>query len=315
MFGFRRTSILLIFALVVITNINYAANVIWHDNSYDILSKEEKLIERDGLYYYTRYDNTLFKSNYKNRFRRINDTKFFVDYDGVLYVKHENSYLPVPAGMINDLAGKNITSATVVKSLGDNAFCIYEKNVCPTLTEESTIYHKSQGNDFNDKLVVVGDSFAYLFNLFSGYNTAFSCCPGYTVREIKNELVDYIPKNKFKYCFLLIGPNDYMHQTLPQDFKIELEELITELEGSGMRVIMTDYLDINYQRYNQPTSFFTVNYNIYAGIVQQVISNKSVIYIKSKDLLGKYGYGINDYIHPHKIYFEMIGERLKDEIH
>lgn len=315
MFSIKKVNILLIIISIVIANFNYAANIIWHDNSYDILSGEEKLIERDGLYYYSRYDNSIVKSNYKNRLKRINDTKFFVDYDGVLYVKHENSYLPVPAGMINDLNGKSVTSETIVKSLGDNAFCIYEKNECPTLTEESTIYHRSQGNDFNDKLVVVGDSFAYLFNLFSGYSTAFSCCPGYTVREIKNELVDYIPKNKFKYCLLLIGPNDYMHQTLPQDFKTELEELITELEGNGMKVIMTDYLDINYQRYEQPTSFFTINNMTYAGIVQQVINNRSIIYIKSKDLLEKYGYGINDYIHPYKLYFEMIGERLKNEIH
>ena len=163
-------------------------------------------------------------------------------------------------------------------------------------------------------LMVMGDSYAVVFSYYNDKAFNFIVHPGYTVREIYDELLP-IYKNQYKYLYLFIGANDFMRQTNMKEFRGTLQDIINFFKSKGAQVILSSYLDPNY---NTLDSFFMKDLPIpctdYDAVVKKLTIDNKLLYIDVTDLLKSYGHMPNDFIHPSENFCKALRSRLYDVI-
>ena len=165
------------------------------------------------------------------------------------------------------------------------------------------------------KLVVLGDSYAFLLSAYSNYQFNYIVHQGYTVKQINNEFVDKIPKDSFKYAYMFIGPNDFMNQTDLFSFKKNLQEIILKLKSNGMQVIFSNYFDPDYSTETSKTfTFYGIPCYQYDYIIKDLVISNNLIYVDILDLLSKYGRMEYDYVHPHENMYTPVIERIIEHI-
>ena len=163
-------------------------------------------------------------------------------------------------------------------------------------------------------LMVMGDSYAVVFSYYNDKSFNFIVHPGYTVKEIYDELLP-IYMGQYKYLYLFIGANDFMRQTDMKKFRDTLQEIINFFKLKGTQVILSSYLDPNY---NTLDSFFMKDLPIpctdYDAVVKKLTIDNKLLYIDVTDLLYSYGHMPNDFIHPSESFCKALRSRLYDII-
>ena len=182
---------------------------------------------------------------------------------------------------------------------------------------ENTFSYLSKGPELTcgGELIVLGDSFGFLFceHIKKGVN--YVVHQGYDVARIFNEFLPLVEKDKYKYCFLMIGPNDFMRQTDTKAFKSIVQLIVNDLKSKGMQVIVTDYCDPDY------------SYSLTAGLrqhtkkcweydqaIKEVKRYNDLLYVEMKDLLAFYGRMPMDPVHPDKALYNPLLERVEKVI-
>ena len=161
----------------------------------------------------------------------------------------------------------------------------------------------------NSDLLVIGDSYAFLLATNCGYGLDYIVHQGYTVEQIHNELLPGIPHEDFKYAFVFIGPNDFMRQTHPVDFKVNLQMIINELKFLKMKPVFVTYLHPNYELFPEMLTkpVACSEYNI---IINDLVAENDLLYMDIVDLINKYGYIEGDIIHPSYDMYKPLMDRL-----
>lgn len=160
-------------------------------------------------------------------------------------------------------------------------------------------------------LLVVGDSFAYLFASHCGKKVSHVVHQGYNIERINNELMDMIPNLKFKHSFLFIGPNDYMEQTDIFYFQRQLQEVFNKAHDRNMKVIVTNYFDPDYNDENAKALVFcTTPCFTYELIIKDTAERNGFIFMDINDLLLQYGHHKGDFVHPNRAINKPILTRL-----
>lgn len=174
-----------------------------------------------------------------------------------------------------------------------------------------TNFSKLPNQVLEGKFIVLGDSYAYLLSTYSTYYFNYIVHQGYNISKIYNEFIDKINYGEYKYAFLFIGPNDFMEQTLPESFKVNLRKTITTLNNKGMRVILASYLDIDYNSaYKDVFLNKKIKCYVYSNIVRELSNELNVLYVDILDLISIYGRMENDFVHPAKPAYKPIMDRV-----
>lgn len=166
--------------------------------------------------------------------------------------------------------------------------------------------------DMGGDVVVLGDSFAFLFCKYIDSGINYVVHQGYSINKINGEFLPYIKDHSFKYAFLLVGPNDFMEQTDIITFKNNLQTIITDLKSKGIKVILTDYCDPDYSiPLGQSMLLHPIKCFYYDFALKEVLLANGVFYVQMRDLLEQYGRMPLDPVHPAKELYIPLYNRLK----
>lgn len=165
------------------------------------------------------------------------------------------------------------------------------------------------------ELIVLGDSFAFLFcaNIDKGVN--YIVHQGYDVSKICREFLPHIKKGQYKYAFLMIGPNDFMEQTSIYIFRTMLQIIIADLKMKGMKVVITDYCDPDYSVRDASVLYYLpIKCFQYDFVIKELMLNYGLLYVEMRDLLAEYGRLPLDMVHPAKKMYPHVLERVENVI-
>ena len=182
---------------------------------------------------------------------------------------------------------------------------------------ENTFSYLSKGPDLTNggELLVLGDSFGFLFCEHVKRAVNYVVHQGYDVAKIYNEFLPLIEKDRYKYCFLMIGPNDFMMQTDVPAFKSIVQLIVNDLKSKGMQVIVTDYCDPDY---NSNLTYSLSQYPLkcwqYDSAIKEVKRYNDLLYVEMRDLLNLYGRLPMDPVHPDKALYNPLLERVEKTI-
>ena len=179
---------------------------------------------------------------------------------------------------------------------------------------ENTFSYLSKGPELTcgGELLVLGDSFGFLFceHIKKGVN--YVVHQGYDVARIFNEFLPLVEKDRYKYCFLMIGPNDFMMQTDPGAFKSIVQLIVNDLKSKGMQVIVTDYCDPDYNSSLTSTLIRSAHKCWeYDKAIKEVKRYNDLLYVEMKDLLAFYGRMPMDPVHPDKAMYNPLLDRVE----
>ncbi len=165
------------------------------------------------------------------------------------------------------------------------------------------------------KLLVLGDSYGFLLCEYSDATLNYIVHQGYNIEKINKEFIPYIEKGAYDYVLLYIGPNDYMEQTHPVDFRVSLQTIVNRLKFNGVQVILTNYSSPDF---NSPhcANLKDLSHKVieYDTEVKQVASLNDILYVETADLLYQYGYRKEDGIHPAMEMYNAVLLRVLNEI-
>ena len=194
--------------------------------------------------------------------------------------------------LLNELKGKELDFTTTYKNLTKAPDSVY-------------------GGEF----LVIGDSYAFLFSEYSNASFNYIVHQGYNIGKIYSEFLKSIKEDRYKYAFLLIGPNDFMEQTDLAAFKFFMHITIEDLQKKGMKVIVTDYCDPDYS-----DEFFRIlQYSPnpcykYDLCIKELISQDNLLYVPMSDLVQQYGRLPFDGVHPSISVYTHLLPRVCDKI-
>ena len=176
-------------------------------------------------------------------------------------------------------------------------------------------FNKSPELICDGELVVLGDSYGFLFCEYIDEGVNYIVHQGYDLNKIWIEFLPHIKKDTYKYAFLMIGPNDFLEQTQIIYFKTYLQLIIMDLKAKGMQVIVTDYCDPNY---NSTKGAILAYHGIqcwqYDYALKELAVANGLIFIEMKDLLKEYGWLPDDIVHPDKRLYGPLLERVEKAI-
>ena len=166
------------------------------------------------------------------------------------------------------------------------------------------------------ELIVLGDSFGFLFCEYINKGVNYVVHQGYDIGKIYKEFLPLIKKDEYKYAFLMIGPNDFMMQTDIYSFKTILQFIITELKLKGIdQVIVTDYCDPDYSVNMASILFYSpIRCWQYDRALKEVMNYNNLLYVPMTDLLLEYGRLPLDPVHPAKGLYNPLLERVEKVI-
>lgn len=158
------------------------------------------------------------------------------------------------------------------------------------------------------ELCVIGDSYAFLFAENCKQRLSYIVHQGYNVHKINTELADQVPKNKYKYVFLFMGPNDFMEQTDIFDFAVDLQEICNKFIDHDTLPILATYLDPDYSdNFATPLRDVKIPCEMYKLLIKDCVYRNNLPFVELDSLFEKYGRIKGDFIHPSKdMYPEMI---------
>ena len=165
-------------------------------------------------------------------------------------------------------------------------------------------------------LIILGDSFGFLFCEYVDKGVNYVVHQGYDVGKIYREFLPLVKKDEYKYAFLMIGPNDFMMQTDIYTFKTMLQFIVTELKLKGIeQVILTDYCDPDYSVNMASILFFSpIRCWQYDQALKDVMITNNLLYVEMRDLLLEYGRLPMDPVHPDKKLYNPLLERVEKAI-
>ena len=167
----------------------------------------------------------------------------------------------------------------------------------------------------NGDLIVLGDSFGFLFCEYAEKGLNYIVHQGYDINKIYKEFLPQVKKGEYKYAFLMIGPNDFMMQTDIYTFKTLLQFVITDLKLKGVRVIVTDYCDPDYSASMASILYFLpIRCWQYDYALKEIMLFNNLIYVEMRDLLQEYGRLPLDPVHPDKKLYGPLLERVEKAI-
>ena len=166
------------------------------------------------------------------------------------------------------------------------------------------------------ELIVLGDSFGFLFCEYINKGVNYVVHQGYDIGKIYKEFLPLVKKDEYKYAFLMIGPNDFMMQTDIYSFKTILQFVITELKLKGIdQVIVTDYCDPDYNVNMASILFYSpIRCWQYDRALKDVMNYNNLLYVPMTDLLLEYGRLPLDPVHPAKGLYNPLLERVEKVI-
>lgn len=181
---------------------------------------------------------------------------------------------------------------------------------------DNTYFYLSKGPElaYGGDLIVLGDSFGFLFCEYVDRGVNYIVHQGYSVDKICSEFLHHVKKDTYKYAFLMIGPNDFFEQTDILTFKTTLQVIINDLKSKGIQVIMTDYCDPDYSDDGAIFLFNAIRCWQYDFAMKELIATNGVIFVEMRDLLSQYGRFPEDMVHPNKLLYEPLMERVEDAI-
>lgn len=181
---------------------------------------------------------------------------------------------------------------------------------------DNTYFYLSKGPElaYGGDLIVLGDSFGFLFCEYINKGVNYIVHQGYSISKIRYEFLHHVKKDTYKYAFLMIGPNDFFEQTDIVTFKATLQVIINDLKSKGIQVIMTDYCDPDYTADGGVLLFHNIKCRQYDIAIKELITSNGLIFVEMRDLLLKYGRFPNDMVHPNKLLYEPLFERVENAI-
>lgn len=274
---------------------------------------EQLMYIPDKGYYYGGDDGKFYTSSSENILRRINDTFYFVDYQGKVYSKHYNFYTPVPAPYLDLLIGDKIVYDNL-KNVHIDALPYSDRQ--PVFAQgrllgdpvDDVIYvnHTFPGPTRNDTCLV-GDSYAYLLASNVSENIEFSVRPGYTATAVKNELLPLVNYDGIKNCIIFIGPNDLMAHTDFSAFEYEIRSMCWYLKERGVTPIFTSYLKID-------TPDFYYGEKAYDDIIEKVAGEEDAAFVYIEDIDEYVKRSEYDVVHPDSGFYKPAFERILEFI-
>lgn len=295
--------------IVVLVTMNksyiFSANV--YTGTVTQENTENRFVTKMGDNYFY-YSNTgvLITSNAKDRLRRINDTFYFVDEEGMIHGKYvrvkDITYRIAYDKGLENLEGKELTYDNIMFYAGTNDIIkkkmSYSSFIAEGTAPADTIFINNEDKRRNNEIMVLGDSYAYYLMLYGNVDYRFAICPGYAIQDIKNELLDEINFTGIKQVLLFIGPNDLMRQTDVYDFLNDLDHIIDYVKSKGAEVILTNYFNI-------PNTVYATGYHVYDNLVRCAGIWKECKYIDLSELDSKYPRNkFDEYVHPPKDFYE-----------
>lgn len=180
----------------------------------------------------------------------------------------------------------------------------------------NTYFYLSKGPElaYGGDLIVLGDSFGFLFCEYVDKGVNYIVHQGYSISKINDEFLYHVKKDIYKYAFLMIGPNDFFEQTNISVFKATLQMIIDDLKSKGIQIIMTDYCDPDYTNEGAIFLFNTIKCWQYDLAIKELIASNGLIFVEMKDLLLQYGWFPKDAVHPNKHLYAPLMERVEDAI-
>ena len=295
-------------------DINGAATI---NNANAYNSVDHKFITRIGYYYYY-FDasGNLYTSGDVNRLKRINDTFYFVNNDGIIFAKRTDGYIcryNVARDVdLEKMIGKELSSESIAKL--ENKYDIITKKMSYSyerlenvIAKDDTIYI-SEPNRVSARTLIIGDSYAYLLMYFTDLNIKYAVCPGYNLSNIKNEILDIADFDQVKNTILFIGPNDLMDQTRQSEFAEDLYYIIDYIQGKGSNVILINYFAI-------PNTTYLYGADKYENVIRSVAAEKNCKYVDLREIDEKYGRDASDfYIHPPNGFYQDAILKILDDV-
>ena len=269
----------------------------------------------DGLAYYFDKNCMPIRSGEFDGLKRINDTNFFVNNDGLIFDRVDFKYEAAKEELLRPLYGKELTYDNIKLYMAKNSNTPLDKykykvedggkNVSIfklNYNIDSSIYTYKDRNGIS--LCVIGDSYTTNFAIYTKCDFSYITHPGYSVQYIRAELLNLI--NDFadiKYFFVFIGPNDLMIGRSPFEFENDLRYIINYIKSRGHEVILTSYL-------GTPFRFYKYNVSEYDIAIFKLSREFNCEYIECKDLDALYERLETDQIHPPKGFYIDLYDRV-----
>lgn len=304
----KRVSIIFICILfLIIVNKDYSFSSSVYRSMPVQENTEHRFVTKMGDNYFY-YSNTgvIVTSNDKDRLRRINDTYYFVDEEGMIHGKYvrvkDITYRIAYDKGLEKLVGKELTYDNIMFYAGTEDIIKKKMSHSSFIADGTapldTLFINNEDKKRNNEIMVLGDSYAYYLMLYGNIDYRFAICPGYALQDIKNELLDEINFTGVKQVLLFIGPNDLMRQTDIYDFLNDLDYIIDFIKSRGAEVILTNYFNI-------PNTAFPTDYLVYDNLVRCASMWKQCKYIDLSELDSKYPRAkFDEYVHPPKDFYE-----------
>lgn len=167
----------------------------------------------------------------------------------------------------------------------------------------------------NGKLMIIGDSYAFLLCDNTEENLNYVVHPGYNVSKIKNEFMSHIKSGDYSYVYLCIGPNDFMEQTDLGSFRNTLNELVSILEGKSTKIIFSTYWDPDYTKLiGQNTLSFENKCYKYDLVMKEIAEQRNLIFVDTSELLRTYGWDDLEGVHPSNAAYTPFLYKIMDAI-
>ena len=271
----------------------------------------------NNILYYFDGSGKLFTSGEIDGYKRINDTNFFVNNEGIIFDRVDYTYKIVDIAILSPLIGVELTYTNIKVYLGasddlDNSLEKYKYKV-EDAGKKVSIMHTGYNIDsaiytYKDvegvSLCVIGDSYTAAFAMYTKCDFSYITHPAYSVQYIRAELLDFVDDYAdLNYFFLFIGPNDLLLNRSLYEFENDLRYIIKYIQDRGHKVILSSYLGATYQIFKH-TSF---EYDL---IMLKVAREMSCEYIESKDLDAKYTRKEADPIHPPEEFYQPLYDRV-----
>lgn len=117
------------------------------------------------------------------------------------------------------------------------------------IPDDDTVYVNNNKDVLFSDILIIGDSYAYNFLYYTKIDCRFVVKIGYTIANIKDELLKLADFTGIKYCIIFIGPNDYMQQTAIQDFHYYFKSMCEIIIGKGVKPVLISYMGVPYRDY------------------------------------------------------------------
>lgn len=117
------------------------------------------------------------------------------------------------------------------------------------LPDDKAIYINNNKNVTYKDILIIGDSYAYNFLFYTKVDCRFVVKVGYTVGNIREELLPLADFDGIKYCIIFIGPNDYMQQTSIRDFHYYFKSICNTIIDEGVTPVLISYMGVPYRDY------------------------------------------------------------------